>query len=194
MFELRSMTQPYKTAVRKLKARWPRLCIFYSHCGHRHWDSTFLLPLCLLLSLLLFSHKLFERCEPKMWIGIFFIAKFLSLLYPDPRLGFNNGKGCAVWFLSLPLPRRKWDHCKHHIWIILGVNPQKHSEQRVNWVLGCQWCHRNSTEIPMDLHSWVWSFRIKPPEKYYSEGIFPILIKNQNRQWLIISWKAEYTS
>lgn len=41
MFELRSMTQPYKTAVRKLKARWPRLCIFYSQCGHRHWDPTF---------------------------------------------------------------------------------------------------------------------------------------------------------
>ena len=36
MFELRSMTQPYKTAVRKLKARWPRLCIFYLGCGHRH--------------------------------------------------------------------------------------------------------------------------------------------------------------
>lgn len=40
MFELRSMTQPYKTAVRKLKARWPRLCIFYLGCGHRHLYPT----------------------------------------------------------------------------------------------------------------------------------------------------------
>lgn len=131
MFELRSMTQPYKTAVRKLKARWPRLCIFYSHSGHRHWDPTFLLLLCLLLSLLLFSHKLLERCKPQIVTGIFLLQSF-SPLYPGYHFGFNNATDCAACFFSLLLLHGKRAHYKHQIWIIFVVNPQKHSQEKVN--------------------------------------------------------------
>lgn len=133
VFELRSMTQPYKTAVRKLKARWPRLCIFYSHCGHRHWDPTFSLLLCLLLSLLLFPHKPFERRKPKILAGTFKLQ--LPLCFILIIILILTVKQ-IVLLAFYPLLHRKLAHYNHPIWIILGANPQKCSQEKVNWALG----------------------------------------------------------
>lgn len=158
VFELRSMTQPYKTAVRKLKARWPRLCIFYSHCWAQAlgFHIFFCCSCVYCCRCYYFPTSCLRGVNPKCGLGFFFLLRTCSLCCILSII-FVLIMAYVVLhdFSPFLLLHMKWAHYKYQTWIILGVNPQKSSQQKVNWVWGCQWCHWDSAEILMDPQVWV---------------------------------------